>query len=56
MVYNGIVEDTTSFYQWTEIRLPNNQTDLDRVTIELIKGDGLVSPYTDINFYEYLED
>jgi len=56
LVYNGIVEDTTSFYQWAEIRLPNNQTDLDRVTIELITGDGLVSPYTDINFYEYLED
>jgi len=56
LVYNGITEDTTSFNQWAEIRLSNNQTDLDRVTIELITGSGLVNPYTDINFYEYLED
>ena len=56
LVYNGITEDTTSFNQWAEIRLPNNQTDLDRVTIELITGSGLVNPYTDINFYEYPAD
>ena len=56
LVYNGITEDTTSFNQWAEIRLPNNQTDLDNVTIELITGSGLVNPYTDINFYEYLAD
>ena len=56
LVYNGITEDTTSFNQWAEIRLPNNQTDLDRVTIELITGSGLVNPYTDINFYEYLAE
>jgi len=56
LVYNGITEDTTSFNQWAEIRLPNNQTDLDRVTIELMTGSGLVNPYTDINFYEYLAD
>ena len=53
---NSYVKDTIQYHQWTEIRLPDNQHGLNEVTIELIGWNGLVNPYSGIEYYEYIED